>query len=151
MIFLKKLFKNQLFIRIFKFSIVGAIGFSIDSSLFWVQTILIRDKAYLRLAAPIFSFEIAVLVNYMFYHHWVWRDRRKETIREYWKGFFHYNLTAAGGLLINVGLLNLLIAVFAFFRPIDHYIFAKMSGAVFAAVFNFIMVQNVVFKEKDKS
>lgn len=151
--------------RILNFAIVGAIGFVIDSAVYNLQLQLVAADLYQRLFAPFLSFEAAVLSNYALYHHWVWKDRRKETTREYWIGFFHYNMTAGIGFFIKLGIMNLVIEILRAVQAVNLYrhLFPQLTektgdvitknlgnllGVLIAAVFNFIVVNRLIFKEK---
>ena len=162
--------------RFARFLVVGALGFLINACCYLLLKQLYTDDFFLRVIAPFFSFEISIFSNYLIYHHWVWRDRRKETTREFWLGFFHYNIATAFGFLITVLVMNLMIEFIPWFRmghpghvfsqlsgfriterlsfalhAQGRYIFANFCGAAAAALFNFIATNTLVFRHKKKS
>ena len=161
--------------RFMKFLLVGALGFAVNASVYLFLKLFSIDELFLRFFAPFFSFEVSIFCNYLVYHHWVWRDRRKETRREFWIGFLHYNIAAGFGFLIIVGVMNLVIefvpwfrmghssfvfenfygikitSLFSFFDQVHgRYIFANLCGAAAASLFNFIAIDKIVFRKKKK-
>jgi putative flippase GtrA len=145
----KRIIHYPLLRRFVKFGIVGGIGFVVDNLLFYLQILLVEDELWLRWFAPFFSFEGAVISNYFFFHHWVWRDRRHESAGAYWLGFLRYNLTAVSGFLIRLGVMNLLIEYFPWFSADRrHYLLASLIGATVAALASFLVVERYVFRKK---
>lgn len=136
--------------RFLKFLVVGASGFSVNAAVFLLLKLFSHNDLFLRIIAPFLSFEVSIYSNYCIYHHWVWRDRRKENRREYWLGFLHYNLTAGFGFLIILGVMNLMIALVPWFDSPGRYIFANLCGAAVAAVFNFLATDRLVFRHRKK-
>ena len=159
--------------RFLKFLAVGALGFLVNASFYYLLKIFCDNEVFLRIIAPFFSFEISIFSNYLIYHHWVWRDRRKETRREFWIGFLQYNLAAGFGFLVIVGVMNLAIEFIPWFRmghssysfealygsrvtgglhfaqhAQGRYIFANLCGAAAAALFNFLATDKLVFRKK---
>mgnify|MGYP001002094503 CR=1 FL=1 len=135
--------------RFLKFLLVGASGFAVNAGVYLLLKELSREELFLRVIAPFVSFEISIYSNYCIYHHWVWRDRRKETRREYWLAFLHYNIAAGFGFLIIIAVMNLAIALVPWFRADSgRYIFANLAGAAVAAVFNFLATDRIVFRRK---
>jgi len=159
---IQRIFRRDIIKRFIKFGIVGAISFFVDAIILSIQFKLVGADWFRRLLAPVVSFEFGVTNNYMLYHHWVWKDRRKETRKEYWLGFFHYNLTAGMGLLLRLIVMNLLIEMnvlissglvhfiykFQSFFSLKelHFMVANLIAVLLAAVFNFIIVHKIIFK-----
>jgi len=83
------------FTRFLKFSVVGALGFAIDSGLF----VLLADILGLwSLAAQFLSFCAAVASNFYWNRVWVYPDSRAKPVRAQALQFLAVN--AAGGVVI---------------------------------------------------
>lgn len=146
---MQKLFSLDTLRRFSKFLLVGASGFGVSACVYLLLKELYSAEFFLRVIAPFISFEISIYSNYCIYHHWVWRDRRKETRREYWLAFLHYNIAAGFGFLIIVGVMNLVIVLIPWFRAdTGRYIFANLAGSAVAAIFNFLATDRLVFRTK---
>lgn len=145
-----RILSRKTFARFLKFLLVGASGFAVNAGVYLLLKELSREELFLRVIAPFISFEISIYSNYCIYHHWVWRDRRKETRRAYWLAFLHYNIAAGFGFLIIIAVMNLAIALVPWLRADSgRYIFANLAGAAVAAVFNFLATDRIVFRRKE--
>ena len=91
--------------RFSKFGLVGASGVAVNMSVFWALTSLLR--AHYLLAGPI-AIEVALCSNYLLNNNWTFADRRSGFVSG--RGLARYHVVSLGGMLINLGVLQLLVS-----------------------------------------
>src|SRR5690349_7526946 len=92
--------------RFAKFALVGGTGVGVNMGLFWLLTSVL-GMHYL-VAGPI-AIETAICSNFLLNNCWTFADRQAQRLE--FRTFGRYQLVTLGGMLINVGVLQLLTGV----------------------------------------
>jgi putative flippase GtrA len=113
-------------VRFSRYTAVGLTTFAIDLAILWVLTDFFLVN-YLLSAA--IGFFIAVTINYFYCRRWVFVG----TAREFYKGYGYFIQFATVGVIITVGMMWLLTAVFAW-----HFMLVRISVALFVGISNYL-------------
>lgn len=144
---------NKEFVRFFKFSVVGAIGFVVD---FGLLSLLHLAFDMPELLANVFSFTAAVISNFIWNRLWVYPDSRSKSLREQFALFFVINLAGLGintlvfGLSLPHGHLVLELITWLTRLPISpelDYIPPKMLATVVVLFWNFFVNRYWTFND----
>lgn len=95
-----KLVRSILTVRFLEFSIVGAIGVLVNQAVLFLLTYLIG--IYYMLAA-VFSFEVALLNNFILNELWTFRKR--ETSSSRWFRLFKFHVSRILGFIVTIATL----------------------------------------------
>lgn len=129
--------------KLFKFSIVGGIGFIVDAG---ILTVLVGfDIAGVYLARLI-SFLCAVTTTWFCNRHFTYSENKSEKLFKQWQQFVVYN--SFGGL-VNYSTYAMLVTWYATMN--ENPIFAVAIGSIFGLFFNFISSHFIIFKNDNKS
>ena len=109
---------SELLVRFAIFSITSGAGTLVDLGVHWWLSAAFHPDSYLWRfwIAPLISFELAVLTNFLIAYYFVWRERiSQRTTRSFFRHYAGYNATATGvffvKLLIMQGVHLLLVIV----------------------------------------
>ena len=109
---------SELLVRFAIFSITSGAGTLVDLGVHWWLSAAFHPDSYLWRfwIAPLISFELAVLTNFLIAYYFVWRERiSQRTTRSFFRLYAGYNATATGvffvKLLIMQGFHLLLVTV----------------------------------------
>ncbi|MBR2228252.1 MAG: GtrA family protein [Bacteroidales bacterium] len=109
---------SELLVRFAIFSITSGAGTLVDLGVHWWLSAAFHPDSYLWRfwIAPLISFELAVLTNFLIAYYFVWRERiSQRTTRSFFRHYAGYNATATGvffvKLLIMQGFHLLLVTV----------------------------------------
>jgi putative flippase GtrA len=132
-------------LEVFKFGVVGAIGFVIDVTVFNVlryagEPGLLEHKP---LTAKVISVAVATVFTYMGNRHWTWRDRARSGLRREMTLFFVFN---GVGMLIAVGCLAVSHYLMRLQSPLADNISANVVGLLLGMLFRFWSYRTFVFK-----
>ena len=131
-------FKNStsnVFLELFRYTIVGGIAFIVDFSLLFALTEYLNIN-YLISAA--FAFGLGLLTNYSLSVLWVF-DRRSFTNK--YAEFFTFSFIGIVGLLLN--------EIFMWFFTeivLSHYMLSKIFSTFFVYLWNFTIRKLVLFR-----
>ena len=131
--------------RLPKFIGVNILGTVVDTTVLWVFSHYVL-KGYIGeyVAAPIISFECAVLSNYIFSYFGVWKDRSQHhNAKAFAQKYIMYNLSSSAVFIFKLGLLLLLEMAFGWDVVICNLVALCVSGLV-----NFALGEWVIFREK---
>ncbi len=122
-----------------KFNLVGVTGFVLQTAALFLLTRGMPRLSYL--IATALAVELAVLNNFVWHHHWTWRDRPTSTGAEIWRRLGRFNLTTG---LVSIGGNLLLMSVFVgrFRLPI---ILANLVTVIICSVMSFILADRFAF------
>jgi len=98
----QQLTKRSALIRIMRFGMVGASGACLNLILFSLLTLVFHVH---YLIAGAVAIELPLCSNYLLNNAWTFADRSSG--RATWRGLARYHAVAAGGTLINLGILHL--------------------------------------------
>lgn len=126
------------FPKFLRFGIVGSIGTGINFTVYYMMT----EIASLSFnASAIGAFGVAVTSNYVLNHQWTFRaenGNRSVNLKQ----FTYYLLGNLVGLLVNLFVLNVLVAI----AGIQHHLVWQMLGIACGMLFNFIFAKKLVFQ-----
>lgn len=129
---------NPHFPKIFRFGVVGSIGTSINFAVYYAMT----EIATLGInASAIGAFGVAVISNYVLNHQWTFCVENENRPVNF-KQFTYYLLGNLAGLLVNLSVLNGLVAMVG----VRHHLAWQMLGIACGMIFNFIFAKKLVFK-----
>lgn len=131
--------------RLPKFIGVNILGTVVDTTVLWVFSHYVL-KGYIGeyVAAPIISFECAVLSNYIFSYFGVWKDRAQHhNAKAFAQKYIMYNLSSSAVFIFKLGLLLLLEMAFGWDVVICNLVALCVSGLA-----NFALGEWLVFREK---
>jgi putative flippase GtrA len=136
------------FRRFFKFAIVGGIGAIVDFSTFSICAFFLKSivvEQVLDLLLPVFSYEIAVVNNFLFSYFWVWKDRK----RNIFFNFLKYNLTTLVAFIIRYFLFQGIQHIFAISVKSQflEYMFVYALSIGVGMTINFLLIEFQVFKK----
>ncbi len=93
---------QALFLRFFKFGVVGVLGTCIDFSTTW----LLKEKCHVKkFVANTIGFVVAASSNYILNRIWTWQSQSQQVVEEYIK-FFGVSLVGLGLNTLILYLLN---------------------------------------------
>jgi dolichol-phosphate mannosyltransferase len=92
--------------RFAKFALVGGTGVGVNMGVFWLLTSVLR--VHYLVAGPI-AIETAICSNFLLNNSWTFADRQSRRVE--FTTFGRYQLVTLGGMLINLGVLQLLTGV----------------------------------------
>jgi putative flippase GtrA len=125
------------FTKVLRFGIVGSIGTVINFTVYYVMA----EIATLGLnVSAIAAFSVAVTINYAINHQWTFRaenGNQSLNLRQ----FTYYLLGNLVGLLVNLFVLNVFVAIIG----IQYHLVWQMLGIACGMVFNFAFAMIVVF------
>ena len=101
--------------------------------------------------APVISFELAVLTNFLIAYYFVWRERiSQRSVRSFFRHFAGYNATATGvfciKLLVMQGFHLLFVALGWFQGTTYEPVLCNMLALCISGCFSFVLNEFVVFK-----
>ncbi len=146
--------------RIFKFLVVGGLGTLVQLVSLQLFRVLIPDfKLWIitgYIVATFFSIEVAIASNFLLNNLWTFADR-KIKLSQFPLKFFHFNLTSAGSIIIQLivatvgeqlfGIVELLrIPVINY--PFDSGTLYVMIGIVLGLFWNFFAYNAFIWKKK---
>ena len=129
MLYRKILFENttNLFIQLFRYTLVGGLAFVVDFGLLFFLTEYVR--LHYLISATI-SFLAGLLVNYVISTQWIFRDSK---IKNKKVEFILFGLIGVIGLILN----NVLIYLFTDVVGL-YYMLSKLVTAIIVYMWNFL-------------
>ena len=136
----------KLIFRYLKYLGTSLAGTIVDTLVLWVLSDLVfRDKYWEEyILSPIISFQCAVVVNFMIFYFYVWRDRTREYsgIRVFFRRFISFDLSTTTVFLIRLALLLLIEKIFGW-----DVVLCNIVAMCFSGIINFLMNNLVIFKK----
>jgi putative flippase GtrA len=124
-------------IQFLKYCIVGLTNTAVDLVFYYFLTRYVGFSGNLVYFAKSLSFALATLNSYVLNGSWTFRQKSSFT----WGQFGKFYMTIGGGIVINVGVHLINIALFG----INDFISAAISAAG-TAVWGFVLAKTFVFK-----
>ena len=118
------------FLRLTKFSIVGAIGAVINTGFLWVFTD-VAGIFYLYSSA--IAIEIAIILQFLMNDRWTFKERRTTHVEQFIKRILKSNLWRSGGLVVNIGVLYFLTEYVGVY-----YLLSNIAGIICAFLLNYL-------------
>ena len=95
----------ELLKRFAVFSVTSGAGTLVDLGVhWWLAASFLQERYWWTFwVAPVISFELAVLTNFLIAYYFVWRERiSQRSVRSFFRHFAGYNATATGVFLIKL-------------------------------------------------
>lgn len=119
------------FLRLFKFSIVGAIGAVINTVFLWLFT----DVAGLfYLYSSAIAIEIAIILQFLMNDRWTFKEQKTTHVEQFMKRILKSNVWRSGGLAVNIGVLYFLTE----YADV-YYLLSNIIGIFCAFLLNYIL------------
>ena len=148
---------SDLLVRFAIFSITSGAGTLVDLGVHWWLSATFYTESYLWrfLIAPVISFELAVLTNFMIAYNIVWRERiSKRSTRSFFRHYAAYNATATGVFCIKLLAIqgyHLLFVVLGWFQDANYEpVLCNLLALCISGCFSFVLNEFVVFRAKKK-
>lgn len=127
------------------FFLTRLIGTAADTAVLWMLgKYILTSYAGEYIIAPIISFEVAALVNFITSYRIVWKSRMRDAGKgELVRLFFAFNLSCILGFIIKMVFLLLFERAFGF----DAYI-CNLLALCISGVFNFFVSESVIFRKR---
>jgi dolichol-phosphate mannosyltransferase len=118
------------FLRLIKFSVVGAIGAGINTWFLWLFT----DVAGLfYLYSSAIAIEITIILQFLMNDRWTFKEKRTTHVEQFFKRIIKSNIWRSGGLAVNIGVLYLLTEYVGVY-----YLLSNIVGIICAFLLNYI-------------
>ena len=148
---------GELLTRFVMFSITSGAGTLVDLGVHWWLSAAFRQDRYWWTfwVAPLISFELAVLTNFLIAYFFVWRERiSKRSVRSFYRHFAGYNATATGVFFIKLLLMqgfHLLFVAFGWMQGTTYEpVLCNLLALSISGCFSFVLNEFVVFKKPVK-
>ena len=148
---------SELLLRFAIFSITSGVGTLVDLGVHWWLSASFYPESYLWRfwIAPIISFELAVLTNFLIAYYFVWRERiSHRSTRSFFRHYAGYNATATGvfciKLLVMQGFHLLLVALGWFQTKTYEPVLCNLLALCISGCFSFVLNEFVMFKKPEK-
>lgn len=122
----------------FKFGMVGALGFAINTLVLWL---MVKAGMHPAVGSAVGA-ELAIISNFIFNNAWTFRERRVHG-RKMIPKFLQFNLTSLGALIIQTGSVWAGTAMFGTARYFASYI----VGVGLGLIWNYTMYSKVIWKK----
>ena len=135
------------------FSVTSGAGTLVDLGVhWWLAASFLQERYWWTFwVAPVISFELAVLTNFLIAYYFVWRERiSQRSVRSFFRHFAGYNATATGvffiKLLIMQGFHLLFVALGWFQGTTYEPVLCNLLALCISGCFSFVLNEFVVFK-----
>ncbi len=118
------------FLRLTKFSIVGAIGAGINTFFLWVFTD-VAGIFYLYSSA--IAIEITIILQFLMNDRWTFKEQKTTHVEQFMKRILKSNLWRSGGLAVNIGILYFLTEYMNVY-----YLLSNIVGIICAFLLNYL-------------
>ena len=149
--------KTELLKNFILFSLTSMVGTVVDLALHWVlSAFLFRGNYWGSFwVAPIVSFEVAAMVNFIIAYFFVWKERiSQRSVRSFWRHFAAYNAAGVGAFLIKFAVMQGLHFAFVslgwFQQTTLEPVICNLIGLCFSGTFNFFMSEFLIFNKTSK-
>lgn len=123
--------------RLFRFAVVGVLGFCVDGGLLTLLMISGWDVLWARCC----SFSLAVTITWFFNRLWTFNTRKQTGMKKEYLAYFFIQFVGAG---INLSLFFILLDTHPFFRSVP--LIPLAAGAGVSLMFTFLVSRNIVFR-----
>ena len=96
----------EILTRFAVFSVTSGAGTLVDLGVhWWLSACYLQDRYWWTFwVAPVISFQLAVLTNFLIAYYFVWRERiSHRSVRSFFRHYAGYNATATGVFLLSPG------------------------------------------------
>ena len=143
----------ELLKRFAVFSVTSGAGTLVDLGVhWWLAASFLQERYWWTFwVAPVISFELAVLTNFLIAYYFVWRERiSKRSVRSFFRHFAGYNATATGVFLIKLLFMqgfHLFFVALGWFQGTTYKpVLCNLLALCVSGCFSFVLNEFVVFK-----
>ncbi|MBP5373440.1 MAG: GtrA family protein [Bacteroidales bacterium] len=137
------------------FSVTSSAGTLVDLGLHWLLSATIFRDSYWGTywIAPVISFEVAAMVNFIIAYNFLWRDRVSErSVRSFWRHFGAYNAAGVGAFLLKFIVMQVVHFLLRHLGLLQDStlepVLCNLIGLCFSGLFNFSMSEFFIFRKK---
>jgi putative flippase GtrA len=148
---------SELLTKFVMFSITSGAGTLVDLGVhWWLAAAYLPDTYWWSFwVAPLISFELAVLTNFLIAYNLVWRERiSHRNTRSFFRHYAAYNATATGVFFIKLlamqGFHLMLIALDWFQDKSYEPVLCNLLALCVSGCFSFVLNEFVIFKKVEK-
>ncbi|MBQ6198911.1 MAG: GtrA family protein [Bacteroidales bacterium] len=131
------------------------VGTLVDLGLHWALSSFVFDGNYWGSfwIAPVISFEVAAMANFVIAYFFVWKERvTYRGRRSFWRHFAGYNAAGVGAFILKFIVMQGVHFLFLSLGWLQEYSFepviCNLIGLCFSGLFNFYMSEFVIFNKK---
>jgi putative flippase GtrA len=129
------------FRRLFRYLTASILGTAADLFFLWLYTLFVESYSATYIIGPVFSFQIAMLINFTASCLWIWPDRiPKGQKHHFWKRFLSYDIAAMMILGVKMILIILLERLTGWGVLLCNLIALTVTG-----VLNFFIRERLIF------
>lgn len=143
--------------KLLMFMLTSAVGTLVDLGVHWYLSANWYPDSYLWTfwIAPLISFELAVMTNFLTAYYFVWRERiTYRGTRSFLRHYAAYNATCTGTFLIKILLMQGIHFLFVSLDWMQDLSFepvlCNLLAMTVSGLLNFYMSEWVIFKKTDK-
>jgi putative flippase GtrA len=146
---------KEIFLKLCLFSATSLVGTIVDLGLHWALSSFVFDGNYWGSfwIAPVISFEVAAMANFVIAYFFVWKERvTYRGRRSFWRHFAGYNAAGVGAFILKFIVMQGVHFLFLSLGWLQEYSFepviCNLIGLCFSGLFNFYMSEFVIFNKK---
>lgn len=146
---------KEIFLKLCLFSATSMVGTLVDLGLHWALSSFVFDGNYWGSfwIAPVISFEVAAMANFVIAYFFVWKERvTYRGRRSFWRHFAGYNAAGVGAFILKFIVMQGVHFLFLSLGWLQEYSFepviCNLIGLCFSGLFNFYMSEFVIFNKK---
>lgn len=146
---------KEVFLKLCLFSATSMVGTIVDLGLHWALSSFVFDGNYWGSfwIAPVISFEVAAMANFVIAYFFVWKERvTYRGRRSFWRHFAGYNAAGVGAFILKFIVMQGVHFLFLSLGWLQEYSFepviCNLIGLCFSGLFNFYMSEFVIFNKK---
>lgn len=146
---------KEVFLKLCLFSATSMVGTIVDLGLHWALSSFVFDGNYWGSfwIAPVISFEVAAMANFVIAYFFVWKERvTYRGRRSFWRHFAGYNAAGVGAFILKFIVMQGVHFLFLSLGWLQGYSFepviCNLIGLCFSGLFNFYMSEFVIFNKK---
>ena len=146
---------KEVFLKLCLFSVTSLAGTIVDLALHWLLVRYVFDGNYWGSywIAPVVSFEVAAMTNFIIAYYFVWKERvTYRGYRSFWRHFAGYNAAGVGAFILKLiamqGIHFLFVSLDWLQDNSIEPVLCNFIGMCFSGLFNFYMSEFVIFNKK---
>ena len=146
---------KEIILKLCLFSATSMVGTLVDLGLHWALSSFVFDGNYWGSfwIAPVISFEVAAMANFVIAYFFVWKERvTYRGRRSFWRHFAGYNAAGVGAFILKFIVMQGVHFLFLSLGWLQEYSFepviCNLIGLCFSGLFNFYMSEFVIFNKK---
>lgn len=131
--------------RYLKFFLASLVGTGADCLVLWLcSEVLMEGKMWVYGVAPVISYECGILVDFVIYYFFVWKDRISQPgVRSFFRHLLPFHLSNLGAFLCKT------LALLGFAQLLGcHVVVCEVLGLCMSGIVNFVCNEVLIFRRK---